>query len=78
MLLSFVLLFDALEISAPAPVVRAMEESFGAFCTVTDFAELPQELRAQRKPIRSLKRSEQCGIYTRCGVNPSHAIPIFL
>ncbi len=47
LLLSFVLLFDALEISAPAPVVRAMEESFGAFCAVTSFAELPQELREQ-------------------------------
>ena len=51
LLLSFVLLFDALEISAPAPVVRAMEESFGAFCAVTSFAELPQELREQTLPL---------------------------
>ena len=51
LLLSFVLFFDALEISAPAPVVRAMEESFGAFCAVTSFAELPQELREQTLPL---------------------------
>lgn len=50
LLLSFVLLFDALEISAPAPVVRAMENGFGAFCAVTAFAELPKETREQTLP----------------------------
>ncbi len=51
LLLSFVLLFDALEISAPAPVVRAMERSFSAFCAVTSFAALPQETRVQTLPV---------------------------